>query len=287
MDVRQLKYFLTISEEGSISKAAEKLHMSQPPLSQQLKLLEDELGVKLLERNTRNLKLTDVGEALLYRSRQILDLVELTTKEVKDINAGFEGTLSIGTVSSAGAALLPEIINSFHKQYPRISFEILDEDSDKITELLKDGIIDIGIIRTPFNLEDFEYIYLPEEPLVIASSQVFWDENKKFINLSELSDKPLIMHRRYEKTILHLCHKFEFEPRIFCKSNDVRTILMWANTGLGTAIVPKDSMNLLPNSNLKYIGISEPSLMVGTAVIWSKTRYISSVTRHFIGALKK
>jgi len=115
MDIRQLRYFLTIADEGSISKAAEKLHMSQPPLSQQLKLLETE---------------TNVGEALLYRTRQILDLFELTKNEVIDINEGPDGTLSIGTVSSAGATFLPDKMQRFHHKYPRVKFEILDEDSD-------------------------------------------------------------------------------------------------------------------------------------------------------------
>lgn len=130
MDIRQLRYFLTIADEGSISKAAEKLHMSQPPLSQQLKLLETELGVQLFERNTRKITLTNVGEALLYRTRQILDLFELTKNEVMDINEGLDGTLSIGTVSSAGATFLPDIMQRFHQKYPRVKFEILDEDSD-------------------------------------------------------------------------------------------------------------------------------------------------------------
>ena len=164
MDIRQLRYFLTIADEGSITKAAEKLHMSQPPLSQQLKLLETELGVQLFERNTRNITLTDVGEALLYRTRQILDLFELTKNEVMDIHAGLDGTLSIGTVSSAGATFLPNIMQRFHQMYPRVNFEILDEDSDKIMEMLTHGMIDLGIIRTPFAQNEFEHLTLPSVP---------------------------------------------------------------------------------------------------------------------------
>ncbi|MGY0373711.1 LysR family transcriptional regulator [Clostridium sp. JNZ J1-5] len=282
MDIRQLKYFLTIAEEGSISRAAEKLHMAQPPLSQQLKLLEEELGVKLMERSTRKLQLTDIGKMLQHRAKQILELVDTTIKEVKDISEGLQGTLSIGTVSSAGATLLPEKIHSFHKKYPGINFEILDEDTYKIIDLLNKGVIDIGIIRTPFNLENFESICLPNETMIAISRNITWKDEQESIYLADLVNKPLIIQRRYEEVILELCHSAGFEPRILCRSNDVRTVLLWASTGLGISIVPKACIDLLPDTNLQYIEIAEPSLKVGTAIIWPKTRYMSSAARHFL-----
>ena len=282
MDIRQLTYFLAIAEEGNISKAAEKLHMAQPPLSQQLKILEDELGVKLVERSTRKLQLTDAGKSLQYKARQILDMMESTIKEVKDIDEGLEGTLSIGTVSSAGASLLPDRILTFHKKYPGIAFEILDEDTYKIIELLNSGVIDIGIIRTPFNLEGFNSICLEDEPMVVTGQNISLNNNRKSVSLSYLAEKPLIVQRRYEKIILELCHRSGFEPRILCISNDVRTILLWASIGLGLSIVPKNCLSLIPNNELDYREIEEPSLKAGTAIIWRKDRYISSATRHFL-----
>jgi DNA-binding transcriptional LysR family regulator len=286
MDIRQLTYFIAIAEEGSISKAAERLHMAQPPLSQQLKLLEEELGVRLVERTTRKLELTDAGRALQHRSKQLLELLENSVKEVKDIGEGLQGRLSIGTVSSAGATLLPERIDSFHKTYPGIDFEILDEDTNKIIELLDHGVIDIGIIRTPFDLDKFEAITLPEEPMA-AVSCLAWSETQATLALTDLADKPLIVQRRNEKIITELCLKAGFKPRILCRSNDVRTILLWASNGLGTAIVPKNCFNLVPDTNLNYKEIAELSLMTGTAVIWPKQRYISSAARHFLETFKR
>lgn len=115
MDIKQLTYFLTIAEEKSITKASEKLHIAQPHLSQQLKLLEEELNVKLIERTTRKFQVTDAGKRLWHRSKQIIELMESTVKELKDFNEGMEGTLSIGTISSAGDILLPQRIYSFNK----------------------------------------------------------------------------------------------------------------------------------------------------------------------------
>lgn len=282
MDIKQLTYFLAIAEEGNITKAAEKLHIAQPPLSQQLKLLEEELDAKLIERNTRKLQITDVGERLQYRAKQIVELMDTTIKEVDDINKGFQGRLSIGTVSSAGAALLPELLSSFHEKYPGINYEIIDEDTYKIIELLNNGIIDIGIIRTPFNSDMFETKYLPSVPMAAVSTNLHLNSDIQSLSMSYFEDKPLILQSRYEKLIIELCHKSGIEPRILCRSNDVRTVLLWASTGMGTAIVPKDCISLIPNLNLEYKEISEPSLNVGTAIIWSKDHYKSSAVRHFL-----
>lgn len=283
MDIKQLTYFLTIVEEGNISKAAEKLHIAQPPLSHQLKLLEEELNVKLIERNTRKLKITDVGVTLSNRAKQIVQLMDTTVKEVKDISEGSQGTLSIGTVSSAGVALLPIHIESFLKKYPNINFQILDEDTTRIVELLNNDVIDIGIVCTPYNKDMLEAISLPEEPMIVVGTNLPWDNKKKSVNLTELKSMPLIVQQRYEKNIIELCRKAGFEPRIFCKSNDVRTLLLWAGNSIGFAIVPKNCLNLIENVNLNFIELNEPSLNVGTAIIWKKNHYLSSTAKHFLG----
>lgn len=285
MDIRRLKYFVTICEEGNISKAAKKLHIAQPPLSQQLKLLEDELGTKLFERDTRNIKITDAGKTLLYKSKQILELMDSTIKEVRDVNDGLTGKLSIGTVSSAGATILPQLISNFHNKFPHISFEIIDEDTPKITELLTNGLIDIGIIRTPYNLDGFQSISLTDDPMIVISKKVYWNDNTKSLYLKDLSGVPLLVQRRYEQDIISLCNQAGFEPNIICRSNDVRTIILWSISDMGLAIVPKNCIHLIPNTNLFYKELNEPSLRVGTSIIWSDKRYNSSATRHFIECL--
>jgi LysR family transcriptional regulator, salicylic acid-responsive activator of bsdBCD len=282
LDIRNLEYFRTIIDEGNITKAAEKLHLAQPPLSHQLKLLEDELGVTLIERSTRKFKVTDAGQMLYRRCDQMLELMDTTIKELKDLNEGLEGTLSIGTISSCGDTILPLKIHSLNIKYPKINFEIRETGTEKIIELLKSGVIEIGIIRTPYNSEIFESILLPDEPMVAASSNYFYDNNVQSISLTELANKPLLVHRRYEKMILEACHKLGFEPRILCKIDDTSSILLWAATGMGVAIIPKDWINLVPNTNLKYKDIDEPSLITKTAILWMKNRYLSTAAKNFI-----
>lgn len=283
MDIRQLRYFITIAEEGNITKAARRLHIAQPPLSQQLKLLEEELGVKLVERGSRKIQLTDAGKILRHRAEQVVELVDSTVKELKDFNEGLQGTLSVGTVPSSGSTLLPERIYNFHESYPGVTFQIWEGDTYRILDLLNNGVIEIGIVRTPINSEFFEIIYLPDEPMVVATrGDRYWEEEQKSICLEELKDKPLIIDRRFEKMIVDSCEKSGFEPKILCKSDDARSILLWADTGIGIAIVPKAAMGLIPSTNLKYKEIDESSLETQTAIIWMKNRYLSSAAKHFL-----
>ena len=123
MDIRQLRYFCAIAEEGQISRAAQRLHIAQPPLSYQLKLLEEELGVKLVDRNTRNLSLTQAGHVFYQRAEQILGMLQAAASEVKDVEYGVNGILAIGSPPAIGNIYIPERIARFHKEYPYVRFQ--------------------------------------------------------------------------------------------------------------------------------------------------------------------
>ncbi|WP_279146207.1 LysR family transcriptional regulator [Clostridium tyrobutyricum] len=283
MDIKQLKYFLTIAEEGKITGAAKKLNIAQPPLSYHLKLLEEELGIKLMDRGNRKIHLTDAGKILKNRAEQILELVNSTVKELKDFNEGIRGTLSIGTVSSSGATLFPKIIENFHCKYPNVNFEVRESNTYRIMEILNSGVIEIGIVRTPFNEDGLNVVFRPKEPMIA----VFRDDMKSFdrntpIGLKELVDKPIIVYRRFEKIIIEACQKYGFVPNIICKDDDARTTLLWAESGIGIAIVPKSAIDIMQIYNLDYTLIKEPSLETSIAAICVKERYISSVAKNFL-----
>lgn len=283
MDIKQLKYFLAIIEEGSITKAAERLHIAQPPLSHQLKLLEDELDIKLIERTTKKFQITGAGEILQYRAEQILELIRTTVKELKSYNKEFQGTLSVGTVPSSGSVILSELLCTFHKKYPGLNFQIREGDTYRIIELLTRGIIDIGIVRTPFNSEIFESICLPNDPMVaVTNGDIFWEESQKSISISNLIDKPLIVDRRFETMIVTSCKKMGFRPRILCECDDARSILLYSGTGMGVGIIPKPAIGLISNSNLKYKEIDELSLETRTTVLWLKNRHLSNIAKEFL-----
>lgn len=287
MDIRQLSYFLAIAEEGNITKAAERLHMAQPPLSQQLKLLEKEFGVVLLERNTRNLQITDAGRLLQNRAKQIIELVERTAKELKDLREGLQGTLSIGTISSAEEMLLPVKIQNFHKKYPGVDFRIKESSTFEILELVKGGVVEIGIIRTPFNQDIFENISLSDEPMMAGALDFFWNNETKYIGLKGLEGKPLLIYNRYANNIEEACRKAGFEPRVICRIDDTRTMLKWANDGMGIAMIPRDMISLVPDLSLHFREIMEESLITRVIIIWKKNHYLSTPARHFLEVFRE
>lgn len=282
IDIKQLKYFYTIAEEGQITNAAKKLHMAQPPLSYQLKNLENELGVKLVERGSRNIKLTAAGLMLYNRAKQILNLTKIAIDELKDFNEGLQGTLSIGTVSSSGSSLLTNRLNEFHNKYPSVNFEIYEGNTYKLLEILNRGIIEIAIVRTPFSTAGINHIYLPKEPMIAAMVENLNWNNDKIIKMEVLKDRPLIFYRRFEKIISEACENSGFQPKVFCKNEDARTSLLWANAGLGIAIVPKSSLKLIGSSDLLYKEIDDKSLTTQIAAIWMKDGYLSPAAKNFL-----
>ena len=175
MDIRQLTYFMVIAEEGQITAAARRLHMAQPPLSQQMKALEEELGVQLLQREPRSVTLTDAGEILYRRARQIITLTDSTRREIADFKNGLRGTLSIGTVSSSGSVILRPALRQFHDSHRGIRFEIYDGNTFRVLDMLGKGLIEIGIVRTPFKQDAFDCTLLPEEPMVLAYADTLAD----------------------------------------------------------------------------------------------------------------
>lgn len=273
MDIRQLLYFTTIAEEGSISAAAKKLHLSQPPLSYQMKLLEEELHLPLIERSARGIALTEAGRVLYKRAQGILELSELTRKEMLAMASGFTGTLHIGTVSSSGASLLGWRIPAFHQKHPQIGFAIHEGNTFELMEMLESGLIELAIVRTPFHNDQLNCLYLSPEPMIAAGAASFFPAGMPSgqpISLELLGHAPVILYRRFEKILLSLCEQKGITPQVFCIADDARTTLMWAEAGLGVAVVPQSAYRIMPHHNMVYGELSEEDLHTRIAAVCKK-----------------
>ena len=286
MDLKQLNYFLTVVNEQQITAAAKKLHMAQPPLSQQMKLLEEELGTQLFKRGPHRIELTDSGRLLARRAQQLLDMADSTTREIADLCQGLRGTLSIGTISSSGSILLSQGLQDFHKEFRDVHFEIHDANTYQLIELLEQGIIEIGIVRTPFNASQFHCEYLNSEPMAVAMTGPFdWCPDRTSIQLAELAKRPLIVYRRFNQLLADAFTAQSIQPEIYCRNDDARTTVLWANAGLGIALAPLSAMKLAAHENLHIKTIEEPSLETKIAVIWRRDTYLSHIGQKFLTAL--
>ena len=285
MDIRQLLYFTTIAEEGSISAAAKKLHLSQPPLSYQMKLLEEELHLPLIERSARGIALTEAGRVLYKRAQGMLELSELTRKEMLAMASGFTGTLHIGTVSSSGASLLGWRIPAFHQKYPQIGFAIHEGNTFELMEMLESGLIELAIVRTPFHSDQLNCLYLSPEPMIAAGAASFFPAGMPSgqpISLELLGHAPVILYRRFEKILLSLCEQKGITPQVFCIADDARTTLMWAEAGLGVAVVPQSAYRIMPHHNMVYGELSEEDLHTRIAAVCKKGCSLSWAAQQFL-----
>lgn len=285
MDIRQIRYFLAVAEEGQFTAAARKLNMAQPPLSQQIKLLESELDVTLFERGPRRAVLTDAGKLFRIRALQIADLTDSARREMKDFRNGISGTLHIGTVSSSAKLLLSPGLRKFHHTYRNVRLSIHEGNTFQMLDMLENRLIELAIVRTPFTGTHMEAIYMDPEPMA-ASTSAQIDGNTSDMELTDLKNRPLIIYRRFESLIRETCEGAGFEPDIFCLNDDARTSLQWAAAGYGTAITPLSAARISGN-DLSIRKISSEALSTRLAIIWHRDRYLSALGRHLVNCLQK
>lgn len=283
MDMKQLLYFVTVVNEGNITAAARKLHIAQPALSNHIRNLEEDLDVKLFHRGPRRITLTDAGKILYTKANNILKLKQSIRKELEDNKSGFKGTLKLGTISAIDAESLENNFVQFHKKYNKIKYEVYEGITPEIIELLFSRVIEVGIVRTPFDRTGINTTYLNVEPMIAAyKKDDELDILENSISIRNLKEKPLIIYRRFENIIVSAFHNADIDPYIFCINDDSRTSLLWANAGLGIAIVPMSSKNLVLANNLKYKVINDESLLTQLAIITLQNSNLSTVATNFI-----
>ena len=286
MELRQLKYFLTVAEEGLIVKAAEKLNMTQPPLSQQLMQLEKELGSRLFVRSRKRIQLTESGRILQRRAVQMLELMNRTAQEIDESAHAISGCLSLGVGASFSSAMLPAQVARFHQRHPAVTFELHQGDTLKIMELLRVGIIEIGFVRAPFNMQDFDFILLPPEPMLFAACDIAGAAADGQIGFPALAGKPLLLHRRHIALITQQCQMQGFDPLIFCTSDDTLQLLRWAEAGLGIAVVPESAGRFTAGQVLHFYRPSPSALTTTGAIIYPRHLPFSTAAAHFIQMLQ-
>ena len=277
MDIRQMKYFKTIVEEGTISKAAKKLHMAQPPLSMQLKQLEEELSVILLKRGNKQIELTEAGNRFYKRCLQILDLTEITKNELKQ---SYQDVLRIGITSSNSGLIQQESIQEFIKKNKHVQYAIHEGSTYEILDLLLSHNIDLGIVRTPFDTSQVNTFYLEKEPMIAIGKKEYFINTKR--KIKDFKDTPLIIHQRYLPLINDYCLNKLIQIQLKVTCDDSRTSLI----GIGVAICPMSSLALPYDHSLVYTILEDKNFYTGIAFITRKNEEVSALLNEFIERFK-
>lgn len=288
MEIRVLRYFLTVVREEGINRAAEILHITQPTLSRQLAQLEDELGVKLFNRGARKISLTNEGILLRRRAEEILSLVDRTEKELVQQNEQVEGRIVIGGGELAAMQELPELIARFREKYPLVSFELFTGSADLVKEQMEKGLIDIGVLLEPVDIEKFDFIRLegrerwvvlmrPDDPLA----------TKTAVTARDLADKPLCLPMRgnVQNEVLNWLGDSYSEENVIFTSNLATNSALMVQRGLAYSFTVEGAVPFWDRSKIACVPFS-PELRASSVFAWKKQQPFTPATEKFIRHIK-
>lgn len=293
MELRVLKYFLTVSREGSITRAANFLHVTQPTISRQLKELEEELGKKLFIRSNHNVTLTNEGMLLRKRAEEIIEMVEKTESEFNSMEETICGDVYIGSGETDAMKYIADIVKNLQEDYPSIHYHLYSGNSEDVTERLDKGLLDFGILIQPADISKYDYINMPVKDIwgvIMQKNSPL--ATKETISRKDLLDVPLICSRQ---AILQTISKNEFAEwfgRDFDKLNIVATFNLVYNAaimvekGVGYAITIDKLVNTTENSNLCFRPL-EPNLESGLNIVWKKYQVFSPAAEIFLKKMQE
>ncbi|UVA78141.1 LysR family transcriptional regulator [Pandoraea commovens] len=256
IDVRLLRYFIAVAETGHMTRAAERLGIGQPPLSQQIRVLETQLGVTLFERLPRGMALTDAGQAFLADAYEVVRKLDQAVDDVRRVAAGIKGRLSVGFTSSAALhPFVPTVIRAFRSDAPSVSLMLDESSTGDLLDGLRDGHIDVAFIRQPQgNTGEITVVQVLEEPMVLAVPSAHplaltGRAGKAAVPMTAIASEKLILYRRragqglYD-AIIAACHGAGFSPAIEQEAPRLLTTLSLVAAGLGVSVVPASLMRM-------------------------------------------
>lgn len=292
MDIRQLRYFIALTEERQVTSAALKLHMSQPPLSQQLKLMETELGVPLFHRNGRQLELTAAGRTLYEHALTITRLMDEAKAETRESGQGIRGKLSIG-INTLSDSRLPGALSQFREKYPKVTFKIQQNETNMLIQLVQNKTVDLAIVRLPIDLEDFDCLMLGDEPLYFVtgdggSGTITRTEEK--VSYEAIAGYPLLLPSTeglglYNLILEHFRSR-GLSPRIIGECSDIGMLIELVSSGFGASILPETSLGRHSSRGIRYSRIDDPHTVSSSAVIWLKQPFLSKAAVNFIEIMR-
>lgn len=287
MELRVLRYFLTVAREGSITKAAEMLHMTQPTLSRQLMNLEEELGTALFLRGRHQTLLTEEGVLFEQRVEEIISLVDKTEQEFIVQKDQVSGVVSIGCVESTAMKLLPEILERFTEKYPRVQYDLYSGYGNDIKEKIDKGLIDLGIMTEPVEVGKYDSVVLPQKErwgLLMPEDALY--AGRETLDMSDLAELPLIIPKRelLRSEIANWCEEFD-RLHIVATYNLLFSAVLLVERGIGCAVC-LDGASVIGSCHRTVFVPFSPERITSNVLIWKRSRGFSPAASLFMEFVK-
>jgi DNA-binding transcriptional LysR family regulator len=284
VDIRILRYFLTIAREESISGAADFLHLTQPTLSRQIKELEDELGTTLLIRGNRNISLTESGMLLRKRAEEIINLVDKAAAELMEPEEAISGDIHIGSGETEAIRAIAKIAKKLQEDYPMIRYHLFSGNADDVKERLDNGLLDFGILIEPSDIKKYDFLRLPSIDqwglLMRKDSEL---ASKDAISPKDLWDIPLLCSAQsmVRNVLTGWIGKNMDDLNIVATYNLIYNATIMVEEGFGYALCLDKLVNTTGNSNLCFIPLS-PTLEAHLDIVWKKYQVFSKAAKTFL-----
>ena len=283
MELRTLHYFTVVARELNITRAAEKLNMSQPPLSNQIKALEGELGVQLFIRGKRHLELTEEGALLLRRAVQMQELADKTRQEIASLREGMTGTVYLSMVEGRAPFLAAQWIAGFREEFPLVRYNLWNGSSDDVLDRLRKGLADLAVIAAPYDSEHLEGFPVGREPwAAMLHPDHPLAKEPGDIPLSSLVGEPLIVPSRKSRVeaIRRWFGEIGAEPQILCEMSNYMDAVALTSQGVGVSIFPQTVE--VSNGLVVSKAVTRPARQAEYILVWNKGQAPTGLTREFI-----
>lgn len=270
MEFHQLKYICAIADTGSFSRAAERCHVAQPSLSQQVLKLEEDLGAKLFDRLGRSVRLTEAGRAFLPYARSILQQMEAARTDVEDKRTDIRGSVTVGVIPTIAPYLMPQCVAAFSKKYPDARLRIIEDTTPLLVESLRNLSVDVAILALPLKQKDLEIFSLQTEPLFAVLPKEHARAGAKSLSLKELRSEQFVFLRDghcFRDLSISACARANVNPKIAFESGQFSSLLGMVAAGIGVSLVPEMAVDASTACSYVRLADTQASRTIVAAVL--------------------
>jgi LysR family hydrogen peroxide-inducible transcriptional activator len=287
MELHQLRYFCAVADTASFSRAAERCHVSQPSLSQQILKLESELGGRLFDRLGRSVRLTELGQAFLPRARSVLHELSTAKDEVTERLESEAGTVVVGAIPTVAPYWLPLRLATFSRKFPQIHLTIAEEITPVLLDRLRTGSVDLAILALPIRGHEFEVQPLFTERLFAALPKNHKFARRPSLRLTDLRPDPFLLLRDghcFRDTAVAACDRARLDPRVVFESGHLASLLAMVGAGMGVSLVPEMAVD--KSEPCRFVRIADPQAERTIAAVVLRGRSLSRASRALLAHLR-